>query len=154
MFPALVRPVAQGSAGEAIVIEGEAACFYHPQKRAVVPCAICGRFLCGLCDLELNGRHVCATCLETGRRKGSMEELDTRRTCYDSLAMILAVIGPLLCIWGMFPLAPAAIIVAIYGWRKPGSIVRRSRYLFVVAILLALLEILIGVLMVISFNWT
>ena len=142
VFPALTRPLAQGSAGEAIVTEGEAACFYHPQKRAVVPCALCGRFLCGLCDLELNGRHVCAGCLETGRRKGSMQELDTRRMMYDSLALGLVILGPVLCVWGMVPLAPAAFIVALYGWRKPGSVVRRSRWRFVVAMILAVLEVI------------
>ena len=82
--------MATGSIGEAIVVEGEAACFYHPGKRATVPCGVCGRFLCALCDLELNGRHVCPACLETSRRKGDLRNLDTRRMLYDSAALSLA----------------------------------------------------------------
>jgi hypothetical protein len=142
VFPAFTRPVAVGAVGEAIVIEGEAACFYHPQKRAAVPCGICGRFLCALCDLELNGQHVCPNCLETGRKKGQLENLDTRRTLYDSAALTLALVGPLLCGWGAIPLAPLAIGVAIYSWRKPGSLIPRTRFRSVLAIVLALAELI------------
>ena len=142
VFPAFNRPIAVGAVGEAIVIEGEAACFYHPQKRATVPCGICGRFLCALCDCELKGEHLCPNCLESGRRKGQLEHLDTRRFLYDSAALTLAVVGPLLCFWGAIPLAPLAIGVAIYGWRKPRSLIPRSRFRAVLAIVLAVLELL------------
>src|SRR5882672_11172949 len=67
VFPAFFKPVEPGSAGETILVEGEASCFYHPKKRASVPCGSCGRFLCALCDVELKGGHICPTCLETGQ---------------------------------------------------------------------------------------
>ena len=44
IFPALFRPLARGRDGEALMVEGESSCFYHPQKKAVVPCQGCGRF--------------------------------------------------------------------------------------------------------------
>src|SRR5512135_125658 len=78
LFPAFFRAAPVGSAGETIVVEGEAGCFYHPEKKAVVPCAECGRFLCALCDLELNGRHLCPGCLESGQRKGRLVEIEKR----------------------------------------------------------------------------
>src|SRR5437868_4454851 len=68
VFPALFRPVATGKSGETVLVEGESTCFYHPQKKAIVPCDLCGRFLCALCDLELGGQHLCPSCLESGRR--------------------------------------------------------------------------------------
>jgi hypothetical protein len=142
IFPAFTRPVATGSAGESIVVEGEAACFYHPQKRAAVPCGACGRFLCGLCDLELNGQHLCPACLEAGRQKGRLKGLDTRRTLYDSAALTLALVGPLLCFWGAFLTAPAAIIMALYGWNKPSSLIPRTRIRSVLALILAGLELI------------
>jgi hypothetical protein len=150
VFPAFTRPAAVGTVGEAIVIEGEAACFFHPQKRATVPCGICGRFLCALCDLELNGQHVCPSCLESGRKKGQLEHLDTRRTLYDSAALTFALIGPLLCGVGTIVLAPLAIGVAIYGWRKPGSLISRSRFRAVLAIVLAAIELVLVALYMIS----
>ena len=48
VFPALFRRINPGSSGEAILVEGESSCFYHPQKKAVIPCQGCGRFLCAL----------------------------------------------------------------------------------------------------------
>jgi len=139
VFPAFTRPIAVGTIGEAIVIEGEAACFYHPQKRATVPCGICGRFLCALCDLELNGQHVCPNCLETGRKKGQLENLDTRRTPYDSAALTLACVGPLTC--GITSVL--AIGFALYGWRKPGSLIPRTRFRSILALVLAVAELIV-----------
>src|SRR2546426_12825164 len=92
IFPAFFKPVEGGSAGEAIMVDGEASCFYHPQKRAAVPCGSCGRFLCGLCDLEVNGQHICPVCLEAGQRKGQLNELGSRRILWDSAALALAVV--------------------------------------------------------------
>src|SRR5258708_7514078 len=69
VYPALFKPTEAGKTGETIVIEGEASCFYHPQKRAAIHCAFCGRFVCALCDVELNGEHICPVCLETGQKK-------------------------------------------------------------------------------------
>src|SRR5580658_8979442 len=64
VFPALSAPQAVGQSGETILVEGESSCFYHPAKRAVVACESCGRFLCALCDLDLNGQHLCPGCLD------------------------------------------------------------------------------------------
>src|SRR6266446_3552655 len=96
IFPALFRQIAEGKSGETILVEGEASCFYHPQKRAVIPCASCGRFLCALCDVELNNEHLCPVCLETGRRKGNLTQLESKRMLYDSTALMLSVV-PVLC---------------------------------------------------------
>lgn len=140
VFPALLRPIAAGAAGETILIEGEAGCFYHPQKRATVHCAACGRFLCALCDVELNGQHFCPGCLHSGQRKGKLSQLENRRFLCDSAALSLALV-PLL----MWPItiitAPTAIGLAIYGWNKPGSLIPRTRVRAVAAIFIALLEL-------------
>jgi uncharacterized paraquat-inducible protein A len=140
VFPAFFRSISTGSAGETIVVEGEAGCFFHPDKKAVVHCAECGRFLCALCDLELNGRHLCPGCLESGQRKGRLIELEKRRTLYDSAALALACLPVL--IWPVTLLtAPLTVILVIFGWRKPGSLVPRSRVRFVLALLVAAAQI-------------
>src|SRR6266436_3836534 len=140
VFPAFFKPIQTGSAGETILVEGEASCFYHPSKRASIPCASCGRFLCALCDVELNGQHICPVCLESGQKKGKLTELENKRTLYDSAALSLTIL-PLL----MWPLtlltAPAAVVLAIYAWNKPSSIVGRTRARIYLAILFGLLEV-------------
>ena len=139
VFPALFRRVNPGQSGEVIMVEGESSCFYHPQKKAVLPCESCGRFLCALCDCELNGQHFCPACLEAGKTKGKIKSLEDRRTLYDSIALSLAVY-PMLIFYFTLITAPAALFVAIRYWNAPRSIVHRTRLRYIVAIVIALLQ--------------
>jgi hypothetical protein len=140
LFPALLAPRPVGQAGETLLVEGESSCFYHPAKRAVAACESCGRFLCALCDLDLNGQHLCPACLETGKRKGKLKQLDNRRTLYDSLALTLAL-APLLIFYFTIITAPAVLYVVIRYWNAQRSIVGRGRWRLVVAAIIALAEI-------------
>lgn len=149
VFPAFGKPIAEGKSGEFILVEGEAGCFYHPQKRAVIPCAACGRFLCALCDLELNDEHLCPICLHTGRKRGNLVQLETRRVLYDSSALWLSVLPVLLVITSVFSLltAPIAVVLAIYSWYQPASILPRTRIRSYLAIFFGLLQIFAWVLL-------
>jgi hypothetical protein len=140
-YPALLRVTPQGSSGERITVEGQAACFYHPSKTAHVPCDACGRFVCALCDVELLGQHLCPACIESGRRKGSLTTLENKRVLWDNIALTTAIVP--LIVWPLTIVsAPAAIFLALYGWRKPRSLVpRRAALNFVAAIVFALLII-------------
>lgn len=139
VFPALLRPSQRGPLPQTIVAEGEAGCFYHPEKRAAAHCQACGRFLCALCDVDLSGTHFCPACLEQRRRQGALHVFDSRRTLYDGAALTLAV-APLLIWPATLVTAPAAIGLALYGWRKPGSLVPRTRVRALLAILMGLLQ--------------
>jgi hypothetical protein len=141
IFPALFRPAARGRDGEALIIDGESSCFYHPQKKAVVPCQGCGRFLCALCDCELHGQHFCPACLEVGRQKGKIKNLENQRTLYDGIALSLSLL-PLLIFYFTIVTAPIALYIAIRYWNAPRSIVHRTKIRFVLAILFASLQIL------------
>jgi hypothetical protein len=140
VFPAALRPPRPGSVGEAVVIDGEASCFYHPGKKAVVPCEACGRFLCAVCDVEMNGEHFCPACIESGKKKGRMQKLQNRRTLYDSIALAVALVP--LIVWPLTLIsAPIALWFSIRHWNAPRSIVPRTRWRMVVAALIALLQI-------------
>jgi hypothetical protein len=146
VFPAMFRPPVEAHAGEAVMMEGEASCFYHPAKKAVLPCESCGRFLCALCDCEHHGQHFCPGCLATGQKKGKIRTLDNARVRYDNIALALAlwpIIPPILFV-GFYLLpftATAAIIVAIKYWKSPLGLTQKSRARFVIAVVLALLEL-------------
>jgi hypothetical protein len=140
VFPALFRKMAPGQSAQAVLVEGESSCFFHPQKKAVRPCDGCGRFLCALCDCELNGQHFCPACLETGRAKGKIKSLDNQRTRYDSIALAVALL-PMLIFYFTIITAPLTLFIAIRYWNAPRSIVRRTRFRFILAILIALLQI-------------
>jgi hypothetical protein len=139
-FPALFRDLTPGREAEALVVDTEASCFYHPQKKAVLPCEGCGRFLCALCDCELQGQHFCPVCLETGKKKGRIQRLENERTLYDSIALSLAVY-PLLIFYLTTFTAPVAVFIALWRWNAPRSIIHRTRLRLILAIVIASLEI-------------
>lgn len=41
-------------------------CYYHDNKEVVAACTECGRFICSECKVDINGKAVCKTCIETG----------------------------------------------------------------------------------------
>jgi hypothetical protein len=113
----------------------------------VVACEECGRFLCALCEVPLAGRRLCPACIAAGQRKGSLDNLHRHRVLYDEVALALTVypivvpfFGWALCVFS----APAGLFLALRHWRTPLSVVPRSRWRFVVAIVLGSLEILAG----------
>lgn len=128
VFPAAAAEAAQGAVPELVVTEGEATCFYHPARKAVVPCAQCGRFLCALCDLPVGGRHVCPTCLESGVKKGEVAALERSRTRHDLIVWNILALALLPFCWFIAPLmALVAGGWAIVNWRAKPSLVDNTR---------------------------
>jgi hypothetical protein len=150
IFPAFLRNPIQGASAEPVVAQSESSCFFHPQKKAVIACGRCGRFVCALCDLELAGQHVCPTCLHLDRESAEISPLQNHRVLYDNVAVGLAILPVLFWPATIFT-APAAIFVALYYWKRPGSIIPRTKVRAILAIVLALLQIVgwcvIGVMM-------
>jgi hypothetical protein len=140
IFPAFFHRPEQAQEAERVLLEGESTCFYHLDKKAVLPCHSCGRFLCALCDCELHGEHFCPSCLEAGVKKGKIKSIESRRTRHDSIALTLAL-APMLFFYVTLVTAPATLFVVIRHWKTPLSIVRRTKVRFVIAAIVALLQI-------------
>jgi hypothetical protein len=143
VFPALFRQSAHGEKGELVVVEGDSTCFYHVDKKAVRPCQACGRFLCALCDCDFHGEHFCPACLDTGKKKGRIKNLQNQRQLYDSIALTLAVLPLVTIVFWFLTIftAPAALITSIVYWNAPRSIIHRTKIRYVLAIVFALIEI-------------
>jgi hypothetical protein len=139
VFPA-IETRRSGALPEAVIADTEASCFYHPSSRAAVPCDECGRFLCSLCDIEIDGRHLCPMCFQSGVRSNRLEVVETQRTMYDTIALTLATL-PALLFWPAIVTGPAALWVTFRRWRAPGSVVPRTRIRFYLAVLFGLAEI-------------
>ena len=134
IFPAFFRRIGPGQNAEALLVDGESSCFFHSEKRAIIPCASCGRFLCALCDCELHGQHFCPACLDAGRTKGKIKNLENERTPYDNIAITLAIVP-------LFITALAALFIVIRYWNSPRSAVSRTKIRYVIAAVLAVLQI-------------
>ncbi len=138
-FPAL-RATRQRIAAQPAVLAADSVCFFHAENRAEAICDSCGRFLCAVCAVPFAGRKLCPACIAAA---GSAETSSVvrERVLFDSIALALAIV-PLL-IWPFTLIAaPCALGMAIYGWKKPGSLVSgRSRTRLISAALVAVLEI-------------
>jgi hypothetical protein len=139
VFPAIDLQT-KGAAPEALRGETEASCFYHPQSRAAKVCEECGRFLCALCDLEVEGRHICPRCFESGVGAHKIQTAEPHRVMYDTVALALATL-PFLLIWPAIIGAPWSLFIVITRWNAPSSVVPRTKIRFIIAALFALAEI-------------
>jgi len=133
VFPAFFPKTSAPALNNALLEEGEASCFYHPAKRAVVPCDQCGRFLCSLCQVEFLGQNWCPGCIEIRRQKGQLIALDARRPLYDNMVLSLAVAPAIIT-------APMSLYLAAKFWRAPSSILPRTKIRFWIAVLFASLQ--------------
>jgi hypothetical protein len=140
VYPSFFRHPDAASPGETLPAGSGTSCFYHPNKKAVVPCALCGRFLCSLCDIDFNEQHLCSSCIEAGKKKRKIRNLENSRVLYDSIALYLAVI-PLLFVWPTILTAPASIFYSVRHWKSPSGIIPRSKVRFVIAICIAGLQV-------------
>jgi hypothetical protein len=129
-FPALTAPpeAASTASGE-LALEGESVCFFHHEKRATASCQRCGRFLCALCDVPFGGKHLCPSCLDSSK----LPELVNRRLIWAKLSMLVGllplVFGITCPLWFMgVVVGPAAVFIALWGWRKPPSLVHGHRH--------------------------
>jgi hypothetical protein len=119
--------------------EGEAACFDHPNKKAVAACQQCGRFVCQLCAVQFGAETWCPSCVSTGTGKAKAANTETTRTLYDSVALTLPLAS--LIVWPLTILAaPATLALTLLKWRQPLSLVRRFRWRFVVGAAVAFVE--------------
>ncbi len=146
LFNAFHRPQGKGQNGELVQTQGEAECFYHPGKKAVIACSSCGRLLCALCEIPLDGQTMCTTCLQAGRKKQQIRSLDKGRTHYDTIALHLAFWPMLFFFFPTLFTAPAVIFVVLRFWNSTRSIIPRTKFRYVLAFLLACVQIFIWIL--------
>jgi hypothetical protein len=137
VFPAALAQAAPAYPEAAL--EGEAACYDHPAKRAVAACRQCGRFVCQLCAVDFGGATWCPSCIAAGAGAAKAARLDASRTLYDSIALVTPLAA--LIVWPLTIIAgPAAVVFAVMKWKEPLSLVRRTRWRFAVGLAIGLAE--------------
>ena len=152
-FPAFFRGLQGISTDELALSEGLASCFYHATKRAAACCNHCGKFLCALCTLESSSQTWCPECLARGSNEKRIPGLERRRTLWDTIALGCAVIPSIFAFFFYFWIftAPATIFLSIKYWKRPSSIVPRTKIRFVLAIAIALLQLAVLSFVIYSF---
>ena len=154
LFPALFRAPEKGSIGEALVVDTHASCFYHPQKQAAIVCATCGKFVCSLCDVEMEGQHLCPPCLESSQKQGKLKSLENRRTLHETIALHLCFLS-ILIFYISFITGPLALYWAIKHRKTPSSLVRNTKLSWFLAVFfssLITLAWIVGIVFLITTN--
>ena len=131
------------------ISDTDPACFDHPGKRAEHVCDLCGRLICPLCAFTIAGRRICTHCISSRRNGRPILPLEHRRALYDGLAFRIALWPTILFYFTLFT-APLAIFTAVWNWRKPSSILPRTRIRSIAAILIALMQIVLIVILLIA----
>lgn len=137
LFPARHRakPVARAVRS----MDGDATCFFHAQNQAASVCDGCGRYVCAVCEIPSeDSRRLCPPCVSAGRRK-VIQKAD-EIIVYDSMSLTLALLPVLMWPFTLVT-APTALVLAIYGWKKPRSLVRPGSGRLIAAMVIATLQI-------------
>ena len=135
-FPALHAPRAKVAAR--VAITDDAVCFFHADNTADAVCESCGRFLCTVCAIRFTGKKLCPSCIALAKNTET-KAIDSR-ILYGGIALSTAVVP--LFLWPFTVItAPVALCFAIIGWRRPGSLVGKSRVRLIIAGSLAILQI-------------
>ena len=138
VFPAFFRQLT-AAREQKLSLDGESDCYVHSGKKAEHVCDMCGRFMCALCDLELDGQHLCPSCLNSGREKGKLEKLKRDVMRYDHLALTISLVMIFLWYFAVF-ISPYIWYLSIRHWNKKESPVQQwTRLRFSIASLIALL---------------
>lgn len=126
-----------------VVGENETCCYNHPGKAAAAACDECGIFACSLCLVENGPQQICLSCFSREVETGDALNDHSQRVLYDTIALSLAIL-PVLIFYFTFITAPAAIFIVVYYWKKhPCSLLPRTRIRFILAFILASIQILL-----------
>lgn len=145
IFPALWESHADLAGHAQRADEGEAVCFFHPENRAALSCERCGRFICSVCEFSIGSRRICPSCLSSGLAGEKLPELIPWRFIWSDAALFFGIV-PLflgLFVWPFIIISGAtAIFLALFGWKRPGSLPRgRRRWAAVTGIVGGVLQI-------------
>ena len=123
--------------------EHEAVCYFHLRYRAMTPCDNCGRFLCEICAISVGRRQLCAECLAQLRKQRNETGLVHHAALFDNVALFLVAAPVITLIFWFFTIftAPISLFLSFYYWSRQWSLLPRSRFRFVVTILLSVLLI-------------
>ena len=153
IFPSILSSFRKGEKAETIMESAHSSCFHHPDKAAVVICEECGIYLCSLCDLEVEGRHLCSNCLKKSKEK--LKSLKADSVLYDDIVLSVAVISTLIFYFAVVT-APFVLIYSIMKWNKVNvPYRRRSKLRFSIAIILSSLQIIAiaAIIIYLIFEW-
>jgi len=155
IFPALLKTLRKGQLAETAVVAEDARCYFHDEHVAVQACGQCGVFMCSLCDLEVDNRHLCPRCFNQD------EDLHNayigKAVLYDSMLLraipISYLVSGLFCNILVLIFAPMIFIGSIVFWNRVKTPYPRGKWRMAIALLLSGLQLLLFTSFIAFFIW-
>ena len=123
--------------------EGDPVCFYNPARKATTVCDQCGVFVSDAWKAKWGAKALCLRCLDKLHAARKDKAFVQHRVMWDNIVLGLALLPfSLFFWWAVFLSAPAALILGLWAWKKPTSIVPRGRARMVAGLVLAALQVL------------
>lgn len=143
LFPRALAPASPPPLPVAAPIPGDAVCFYDPARKATGLCDQCGVLVSDDWSAHWGNRKICLRCLEKLRESGRDSRFESSRLMWDNICLLLslAVLNPFVPYVAAIT-APLALILGLRAWKRPRSLVHRSRFRLVVALVFSLLQII------------
>ena len=138
VFPA-IRMEPEKGIRAAQVTSDEATCFRHPDHAAATICDGCGAYMCKLCELPVKDKKFCPDCFN--RNPESAVKAERHNVFLYDDALLAGAILPLVTVWGACISAPIVLWFAITKYNQLKTPYHRSRWKFVLAIILSVLQI-------------
>ncbi len=139
IYDTILKELNQGEKICTVTEDDDANCYKHQKNLAVKSCEHCGAYICSLCDIEVNGKHICPDCFNNQQNSPSNGKSNFMHA---QLAFILSIVQ--VFIWYLIPIFSIGIIIySIIFWRKdknPYS--NSSKIFFVLAILISLIALI------------
>ena len=154
VFPRAFAPVGPPPVPVASPVPGDSVCFYDAEQKATCLCNQCGVLVSDAWSASWGSRKVCLRCLEKLRAGGKDRDFESNRVMWDNvcLLLVLAPLNPVVYFLVIIT-APAALVIGLRSWNRPRSLISRSRFRLIFALILASIQILaviIGVYMLVE----
>lgn len=81
------------SSSARVIDQSESTCYVHQENRAQAVCHECGKFMCSLCEISLEGKSMCPSCLNSARQENPQEHLVKQSPNVVSITGMCAAIG-------------------------------------------------------------
>jgi hypothetical protein len=138
--PVRVRSLAEAGPGEA------APCGLHAGNAAIGSCDRCGIFICDLCGTDIDGRRLCPGCFDRLTAEGTLTTSRKPLRDYRGLARFVGIVGLFLSCFGLLT-GPLTIWLALRARQQKKLLDETGGGgTIVVAILLGILQIVLGLL--------
>lgn len=122
---------------------GDAVCFYDATQKATCLCDQCGVLVSDAWSAHWGNRKVCLRCLDKLRETKRDSSFESTRLMWDNICLLLSS-AILIVIFPYFAIvtAPTALILGIRHWNHPRSLIPRSRFRLIAALVFASLQII------------